>query len=106
MNTDGFKAAYADFTSDSSQVESAIDAATHAAYGGGGYTLELFSTGTWRLLPDNAIGNLYNSEGIMIGIPTLAEDETATDASGAYYDNARDELDEKVQTVLTEYERD
>lgn len=100
MNTDGFKAAYADFTSGSSQVEAAIDAATLASYGGGGYTLDLFSDGRWRLLPGNVIGNLFNSAGLMVGIPTLADDETATDASGAYYDNARDILDEKVQFAL------
>lgn len=104
MNTDGFKAAYADFTNDSSQVESAIDAATHAAYGGGGYTLELFSDCTWRLLPDNVISNLFNSAGLIVGIPTLADDEH--NPWGAYYDNARDTLDEKVQFVLAEYERD
>lgn len=59
----------------SPDLEKAILSSTKASWGGSGYTLELFQDGTYRVLWDNSIGNLYRSPGILIAIPPLTDDE-------------------------------
>ena len=51
--------------------------ATKASWGGGGYSVELFPDGTWRNLWNNQIGNKYETSGIILGLPTLSEEDTA-----------------------------
>jgi plasmid stability protein len=50
-------------------------AGTRASWNGSGYSVELFKDGTWRVLWNNEIGNLYESPGEIIGLPTLNDDD-------------------------------
>lgn len=51
---------------------------TVAGFGGSGYSVELFEDGTWRVLWNNQIGNLYISPGVILPIGTY-DDETVND---------------------------
>lgn len=62
---------------DSGEFEEAVIMSTKAGFGGSGYSVELFGNGTWRVLWDNQIGNLYSSPGMMVGIPQYDEDTLA-----------------------------
>ena len=64
-----------------------VVSATRAAYSGGGYSVELFRDGRWRVLDNGQIGNLYESPGIIIGLPTY---ESA--AYGEEHENIIDAL--------------
>lgn len=83
------------------EFESAVDSSTKASWGGSGYSVELFEDGTYRVLWDNQIGNLYDSPGIILGIPTLDEEEWNEDEDLRFYDNAeeymRDVFKEEVK---------
>ena len=63
---------------DSSEFEQAVKDSTTAGFGGSGYSVELFADGTWRVLWDNQIGNLYISDGIILGVPQF-DQETVND---------------------------
>lgn len=86
-----------------SEAELAIDKATSASYAGSGYNVELFENGTYRVLWNNHIGNLYVSKGIIISIPTLRDDEMAimdeegNEICSAFYDNALEELERNFE---------
>lgn len=96
------------FMADEAAVEEAIDNSTSASHSGGSYKLELFHDGTYRVLASNQIGNLYNSAGLLISIPTLRDDEMAVlddednEVSGAMYDNAIDELRRNFEYAQSE----
>ncbi len=49
--------------------------ATKASWGGSGYSVELFEDGHWRVLWNNEIGNLYQSPGTILGLPTLDDND-------------------------------
>jgi hypothetical protein len=59
----------------SDDFEKGITASTKASWGGSGYSVELFEDGTWRVLWDNQIGNLYTSPGVILDIPTFDDNE-------------------------------
>ena len=59
----------------SSDFKEGVISATKASWGGGGYSVELFEDGTWRNLWNNQIGNLYESTGIIMNLPTLETDD-------------------------------
>jgi hypothetical protein len=59
----------------SSDFKSGLISATKASWGGGGYSVELYPTGDWRVLWNNEIGNLYKTPGIILGLPTLTDSE-------------------------------
>lgn len=59
---------------DSNEFETAVKSSTTAGFGGSGYSVELFEDGTWRVLWDNQIGNLYVSPGIVLGVPQFDQD--------------------------------
>lgn len=100
--------AFEAFMADEKAVEEAIDNSTSASYGGGSYKLELFHDGTYRVLASNRIGNAYKSDGIIISIPTLREDEMAVlddddnEVVGAMYDNAIEELRRNFDYAISE----
>jgi hypothetical protein len=48
--------------------------------------VELFEDGYYRVL--HGIGNLYDSSGLLLSIPTLGEDEYDEEFSEVFYDNA------------------
>lgn len=77
--------------------ESACDSSTKASWGGSGYSVELFEDGHYRVLWDNQIGNLYDSPGLILGIPALGDDDWDEDPSIRFYDNAGEEMREKFQ---------
>lgn len=58
----------------SNEFETAVKSSTTAGFGGSGYSVELFEDGTWRVLWDNQIGNLYVSPGVILGIPQFDQD--------------------------------
>ena len=54
-----------------------VISSTRASWGGSGYSVELFEDGHWRLLWNNEIGNLYDSPGTILSLPTLADDDVS-----------------------------
>lgn len=58
--------------------EQAVKDATTAGFSGSGYAVELFEDGTFRVLWNGQIGNLYASPGLILGIPQFGE-ETISD---------------------------
>jgi hypothetical protein len=95
---------------DSDEFESAVQSSTTAGFGGSGYSVELFEDGTWRVLWDNQIGNLYSSSGIILGVPQFDQDtvndmqEYGDDADlsfalGECAEGLREKLAEKLERV-------
>lgn len=72
----------------------AVDSATKASWGGSGYSVELFDDGSYRILWDNQIGNLYDSPGLILSIPSLTDEEwdEDEDPSIRFYHNAEQEI--------------
>lgn len=83
----------------------AILSATRAGWAGSGYSLELHPDGSYRVLWDEKIGNLYITPGVILSIPALTEDEWDGSDEGvetAYFNKAINELDRKFcQFLLT-----
>lgn len=69
----GIEKAYKNFIA--SSIEEAIKSSTQASWSGSGYSVELLPTGSYRILWDNQIGKLYESEGVIIGIPVCSSDD-------------------------------
>lgn len=77
--------------------QSAVDSSTKASWGGSGYSVELFDDGTYRVLWNNNIGNLYDSPGMILGIPSLGDEEWDEDPSIRYYDDAEEAIRESFK---------
>lgn len=76
-----------------------VISATKAGWGGSGYSVELFESGTWRVLWDNQIGSLYESDGVILGLPKIQDDsdsEMLDEALWAEEDELKAELREKL----------
>lgn len=87
------------------EFDAAVMSSTTAGFGGSGYSVELFEDGTWRVLWDGEIGNLYRSPGVIIAIPQYDQD-TVNDLN-QYGDNcdlsfALDEIKEQMRERLEE----
>lgn len=53
-----------------------IVSATKAGFDGSGYSVELFNDGTWRVLWDNSIGNLYmHPTSMIVSLPQLSDED-------------------------------
>lgn len=88
----------------SEAIEEAIKSSTQASWGGNGYSVELFSNGTYRVLWNNQIGNLYESPGTIIGIPVCGDDESPNDESEEwFFDNAVEEFESKFKQWKSDY---
>lgn len=98
-----YQAAFDNFMSNDDEVREAILLATKQGWGGNSTaTVELFDDGTYRLL-DRGAGNLYNSRGILVGIPELQEsDYNEEDNDLSYFDDAMDRLREGFQWASQE----
>ena len=84
-----FQAAFDSFMEN--DFEDAVDSSTSAGYGGSGYSVELFRDGTYEVLWDGSIGNLYDSEGIILKVPQLSEDDQdSEDPDNNFYGNVED----------------
>lgn len=53
----------------------AIISSTIAGFQGSSHSVELFLDGSWRVIYSDAIGNRYEPEGEIIGIPRLSDEE-------------------------------
>jgi hypothetical protein len=85
-------------------IEEAIKSSTQASWGGSGYSVELFSNGSYRVLWNNQIGNLYESEGVIIGVPTCSDDESSDgDSTEWFFDNAIESFEEKFNQWKSDY---
>ena len=80
----------------------AIASSTKAFWGGSGYSVELFPDSDYRVLWNNNIGNLYDSTGVIVGIPFLSDEEAEGEESEWFFDNAIDYLDQKIEEVINE----
>jgi hypothetical protein len=85
-----FQAAFNGFMA--ADIEEAIDKSTQASFDGNGYSIELFTDGTYRLLWNNNIGNLYDSPGIIVPVPALSDDDMGDDDVPAFYENAIEQM--------------
>lgn len=94
----GIKTALDTFLANS--FETAVDQSTAASWGGSGYSVELFDNGTYRVLWNQQIGNLYDSPGLILPVPALTEDEWSEDPALRFYDNAREAFIENYREHL------
>lgn len=79
------------------EFKNAVDSSTKGSWGGSGYSVELFDDATYRVLWDNHIGNLYDSPGLILSIPSLQDGEWDEDPSIRFYDNAEQSIRETFQ---------
>jgi hypothetical protein len=83
--------------------QSAVDSSTKASWGGSGYSVELFDDGTYRVLWDGQIGNLYDSPGLILPAPPLGDDEWDEDPNIRFYGNAEEEAQDSFQEYWQAY---
>lgn len=99
---ENLKKAFSSFMAE--KFEEAADLATKSSWGGSGYSVELFEDGHYRILWDNQIGNLYNSTGLILSVPSLADEEWDDDPAIRFYDNAEELMREKFTEAIKEIE--
>ena len=94
---------------ESDKFEAAVMSSTTAGFGGSGYSVELFEDGTFRVLWNNEIGNLYRSPGVILGIPQYQQDviddinEYGNDADLSFaLDEIKAELRQALQYVAVQ----
>jgi hypothetical protein len=75
----------------------AADSATKASWDGSGYSLELFPDGTYRVIWDNHLSDVYESPGLIISIPPLSDEDWDEDPSLCFYENAERKIRDKFQ---------
>jgi len=78
----------------------AVDSSTMASWGGSGYSVELFEDGTYQILWNGQIGNLYDSPGLIIPIPTLGDGEWDDEPLLRFYDNAEEAMRDTFEECL------
>lgn len=69
-----------------------------ASWGGSGYSVELFDDGTHRVFWNDTIGNLYDTPGVILCVPSLGEDYDPE--NGHFFDNVEMEMTDKFDEVL------
>lgn len=80
--------------------EDAVNSSTQASWSGSGYSVELFENGSYRVLWNNNIGNLYDSPGVILGVPSLSDEEWDDDSDLRFYDNAEEEIRDNYKELL------
>lgn len=81
----------------------AVMSSTTAGFAGSGYSVELLPDGTWRVLWNGQIGNLYESPGVVLGIPQHTQ-ETVDDLNAdpdADVSWALDEIKDTLRETLS-----
>ena len=104
MNTELLSQAFENFMKDSFH-EAAI-ASTKASWSGTKYCVELFDDGAYRVLWSGQIGNAYESRGVILGIPSLNDEEwdgTEENEEDAYTEDAEELMREKFADYLAEF---
>ena len=86
-----------------------VISSTKASWGGSSCKVEIMPDGTWRNLWSNQIGNKYETEGVIIALPSLDCSDMAefTDGGGTEdeylslaFDNERDEIEAELRDAL------
>ncbi len=99
MNIELLTQAFENFIQDSFH-EAAISS-TRASWSGSKYCVELFDEGTYRVLWSGHIGNVYESRGVILGIPSLNDEEwDGTEENEAYHGYAEELMREKFADYL------
>lgn len=88
------------FDSFMQEFDSACDKVTEASYSMSGYSVELCSDGSYRVIWNNNLGNRYDSPGILLGIPPLTEDETDDDPDLNFYNRAEQAMKDKFEEAM------
>jgi hypothetical protein len=60
---------------ESDDFKSGVISSTKASWVGSCYSVELLPDGTWQVLWDNHIGNLYETPGKILRLPTVSTDD-------------------------------
>lgn len=94
----GFQQAFDNFMN--KEFEFAVDSATEASWGGSGYSVELFEDGYYCILWDGEIGNLYESPGIILGVPPLTDEEWDDDPTLRFYGNAEEAMQNSFEEAM------
>ena len=89
-----------------SSFEEAVVSSTKASWGGSGYSVELLKSGTFRVLWDNEIGNLYDSPGIILLVPSLGDGDWDEDPSIRFFDNAEDEMEKVFEQAIADIKQE
>ena len=84
----------------SNDFKAAVDSSTKASWGGSGYSVEMFDDGTYRVLWNNNIGNMYDSPGLVLEVPALNDGDWDEDPRVRFYDNAEDTIREWFAEAL------
>ena len=95
MKNAGIQDAFEAFMAE--QFEEGVILSTKASWRGDEYSVELFPDGAYRLLWN--VGSLYDSPGLILGIPPLGDDEWDDDGEhyfGLVEDIVRQSLTEKA----------
>jgi hypothetical protein len=103
MNTELLSKAFENFMKDS--FHQAAISSTKASWGGSEYCVELFDDGTYRVLWSGNIGNAYESTGVILGIPSLDDEEwdgTEENEEDAYYGYAEELMKDKFADYLAD----
>ena len=101
MNIELLTQAFENFMQDS--FHKAAISSTKASWGGSEYCVELFDDGTYRVLWSGNIGNAYESTGVILGIPSLDDEEwdgTEENEEDAYTKDAAELMREKFADYL------
>lgn len=85
----------------------AMIGATHAAWDGSGFSVELFPDGHYRVLWNGQIGNRYQSPGLLVSVPAFEDEYVAGDPDWETtccdwhnLDDYRDQLVNRVREIL------
>lgn len=66
----------------SENFKTGVISSTKASWGGSGYSVELLPDETYQVLWNNQIGNLYETPGVILGLPVLDTDDMAEYVDG------------------------
>ena len=77
--------------------EKACISSTKAGWSGSGYSVEFFDDGTYRVLWDSNIGNMYDSPGLILNIPQLSDEEYDEENEEYFFDNCRELIEENFK---------
>lgn len=74
--------------------EAAVISSTRASWDGRWYCVELFPDKSYRVLWSGLIGNQYDSQGVILNIPSLDDDDwnDDEDSNQHFFHNAEEEM--------------
>lgn len=74
------------FLGDEEEFREAVLLSTRLGWGGGAAFLEMFEDGSYRIIPSHQLGNLYQSPGLIVEIPSISDEEMLELKQTADYD--------------------